>query len=77
MDLHITTIRKNNFEEVRVALSKFKDHQLLDLRVYTDKQGETEKVPTKKGISVNVTMIPDLLKALTEAHTQAKEHGLL
>ena len=77
MEKLLSTLPKNNFEEVRAALTEYKGTQLFDLRVYTNKQGEPEKVPTKKGISVNVKMLPDLAKVISAACLEAREAGLI
>lgn len=74
----IATLVKNSRERVRVALDEFQGHQLLDIRVVTQLTEATETwVPTKKGISINVTMLAALREALAEAETKARELGLL
>ena len=77
MEKLISTIEKNSREEIRVELSEFKGHDLLAVRVYTDIDGAEERKPTKKGITINVKLLPDLLKAVTEAERQARQGGLL
>ena len=55
MNKLVSTFPKNKFEEVRVQVKEFKGYDLVDLRVYTSlKEGE-EKIPTGKGLSVNVS----------------------
>ena len=45
-------IRKNKSEVIRIQLKEYKEHKLIDLRVwYEDEEGEYK--PTKKGISFN------------------------
>lgn len=64
--------QKNANEVLRFSLSKFKSHQLADIRVYyQDDQGEWR--PTKKGISLSV----DLVEELTEGVRRLQEaiHG--
>ena len=68
---------KNKFEEVRVSITEFKGHDLLDLRVYTaSKEGE-EKIPTGKGLAINVSHFQDLKKALLDAEQILRENNLL
>lgn len=66
----IATIGKNAQEEIRVQLTEFKGHDLLDVRVWT-KPGSSEETaegkPTKKGLTVKPDIIPELIEALTEA----------
>lgn len=77
MDKLIAIFPKNKFEEVRVQIKEFKGYDLLDLRVYTaPKEGE-EKVPTGKGLSINVSHFEELKKALLEAEQVLRENHLL
>jgi hypothetical protein len=40
-------------------------------------QGSEEMVPTAKGVSINISLLPDLKKAITEAEKVLKESGML
>ena len=71
----IATIPKNARESVKIELTEFKGHDLVDLRVYADNGAKL--VPTRKGITVGVNMLPSLVAALTEAEREAREAGLL
>lgn len=50
---------KNATEEVRVSLTEYKGHRLVDLRVYYVSP-DGEPVPTKKGLTMSVELYPDL-----------------
>ena len=53
MDELVAQFEKNATEVVRVSLTEFRGHKLIDLRVYyTDDKGEYR--PTRKGISLAV-----------------------
>lgn len=71
----IASIRKNARESVRVEITEFKGHNLVDLRVYAD--GDDGQVPTKKGITVRVGLLPDLIEGLKKAETAPRSQGLL
>ena len=71
----VETIKKNTKEEIRVELTEFKGHDLLGLRVYADT--DNGPIATRKGITVNVRLIPDLLAALHKAEGAAVRAGLL
>lgn len=75
--LTVATIGKNASEEVRVVLDTFKSHNLVDLRVFAAFSAAAVKMPTKKGLSCRVEMIPDLIAALQEAQEQARALGWL
>lgn len=77
MDKLIATIEKNSNEEIQVGISEFKGHDLINIRVYTEIEGSKDKVPTKKGITCNVKLIPGLLSALKEAEQVVIKEGLI
>lgn len=76
MNQTITTIEKNSIDEIRVGLSDFKGHDLIGVRVFAETD-KGEKVPTKKGLTCNVRLIADLIKALQEAEKEVQAEGLL
>ena len=77
MNQLIASFQKNKFEEVRVQIKEFKGYDLVDIRVYTAiKEGE-EKIPTGKGISLNVSHFGDLKKALLATETVLRENKLV
>ncbi len=58
-------IRKNKSEVIRIQLKEYKEHKLIDLRVwYEDEEGEYK--PTKKGISFNRNLAVNMANAITE-----------
>lgn len=77
MDKLIAIFPKNKFEEVRVQIKEFKGYDLLDLRVYTAPKEGDEKVPTGKGLSLNVSHFEELKKAILEAEQVLRENNLL
>jgi Transcriptional Coactivator p15 (PC4) len=63
-------------ESVRIQLREFEGLALVDLRRhYTNADGKM--APTKKGISIAVTRLPDLNRAVAKALQKARELGLL
>ena len=73
-----SVIRKNALEEIRVELSEFNGHDLLNLRIWADpRNGGTERIPTKAGIACNVRLLPELIEALQKAEGAARKAGLL
>ena len=56
-------IRKNKSEVIRIQLKEYKEHKLIDLRVwYEDENGEYK--PTKKGISFNRNLSVNVSNAI-------------
>jgi hypothetical protein len=65
-------------EEVRVALSEFNGHDLVNIRVWAEpRDGGPDKIPTKAGLALRVEKLPELIEALEEAERQAREAGLI
>lgn len=77
MNKLIATFPKNKFEEVRVQIKEFKGYDLVDIRVYTALKDSEEKIPTGKGLSLNVSHFYDLKRAILELETALKENKLI
>jgi hypothetical protein len=75
--IEIGIVEKNSREHVVVSLSEFRGHQLVDVRVHASVNGVEERHPTKKGISINVERLPELIAVLQGAERKAIELGLL
>ena len=76
--VHIATIRKNGSgDEVRVTLDNFKGHDTLDLRVFSAFTAANVPMPTKKGLTVAVRLLPELELALRQAEGKARELRML
>lgn len=71
----VATIGKNQREEVRIVLDTFKGHQLVDIRVFAAFSAASVPMPTKKGLSLNVASIPELIEALKQARDEAVALG--
>lgn len=77
MDRTIATFQKNKFQEVRIGIREFKGNDLVDIRTWTMTQGSNEMVPTAKGVTINVNLLPDLKKALDDVEKVLKENMML
>lgn len=77
LPISIAQIPKNSAEETRVTLEEFKGLPLCDIRVFGQFSAAQTFMPTKKGVSVNVAMLPTLIAALREAEVKAREAGLI
>lgn len=72
----IAKIEKNNTEEVRVQLRKWKDRWNIDVRVYYPEKNGT-MAPAKAGIALSVDKLPELEEAITAAAERAREQGMV
>ena len=77
MDKTITTFKKNKFQEIRVGVREFKGNDLVDIRVWTMTQGSDSMVPTAKGVSFNVNLLPELKRSISEVETVLQENRMV
>jgi len=77
MDQTVSVFPKNKFQEVRVGIREFKGNDLVDVRIWTIAQAVDQMVPTAKGVTINVHLLPNLIKALQDAEGVLKENKLL
>jgi len=76
MNKAIAKINKNALELVVIRLSEFKGCDLIDIRIWMkpeDPREEGELKPTKKGISLGIDAIPELIQALQKAQEALDE----
>lgn len=59
-------------QPVWIKLTELGDRPLFDIRKYFTKDGE--ELPTKKGISLNVSQLTGLLKAVSENESLIQKH---
>ncbi len=77
MDKTVAVFKKNKFQEIRVGIREFKGNDLVDIRTWTMTQGTDEMVPTAKGVSINISLLGELKKALDEVEAILKEKGMI
>jgi hypothetical protein len=75
-DINVTEFTKNSRETVRVGLSEFKGHKLLQIRAWVSRDDGTA-IPTRAGIALRVELIADLRAALDQVERKARELGWL
>ena len=78
-DIRVATIAKNQIEELRITLTNFKGHDLVDIRIFAEPyadDGEGKRA-TKKGVCLSLEKLPELIEALQKAEEEARAHGLL
>src|SRR5262249_4025414 len=73
----VAVIPKNKADDVIISLCRYNGHDLIDVRVYSAFNGVAEKRPTRKGVCVNVALLPALIAALNAAAAEAHRLGLL
>lgn len=72
-DQIIKDLRKSSTERIRIALRSYKESQFLDIRNWYDTSGkEKHFLPSKKGISIQLNLLPELKEAIEKAIEQAE-----
>jgi len=77
MSRTIHQFAKNAAEEVRVSLTEFKGHKLIDLRIYYEPDDGGDRRPTKKGITIDVSLYPELKRALLKVERELLKDKLV
>lgn len=74
----VASLDKNRREKVRVALDEYQGTKLIDLRITVElTESSGIQTPTRKGVALNVGLLPELRAALAEAEAQALALGWL
>jgi hypothetical protein len=60
----IARIPKTDTAEVRVSRKMWKMRPCIDVRLYYLPGGQTEFVPTRKGVTFDASKLPELMAAL-------------
>ena len=58
------TIRKTDTAEVRVSRNYWKGRSVIDIRIWYLPSGGTEFVPSRKGLTIDDSKLPELIDAL-------------
>ena len=77
MNETVATFNKNKFEEIRIGVKEYKGFDLIDLRVWVDSKDAGGKVPTAKGLSLNVELFNEFKKAILALEVTLKKNNLL
>jgi hypothetical protein len=72
----IAEFPKNRTETVVVALTEFNGLDLIDVRIHGAYDGGEHRA-TRKGVSLRVGLLDDLIAALSRARDEAERRGLI
>ena len=75
-DKTIAVIEKSRTRDIRVSLATFRGTTNVDIRIFAVANA-TERVPTKKGLTVPPCRLGELINALQEAEREARKAGLI
>jgi hypothetical protein len=67
---------RNHAEHMRVDLSEYKGHPLINVRIWQTGSDGIDR-PTTKGVALGIRKLPELARAIAKAESRAREIGLL
>lgn len=76
MEKEVSSFLKNKFQDVRISIREFKGNNLLDIRIWTASQSEGKMIPTAKGISIRLDLLPKLKESLSAVEKFLKENKI-
>ncbi|MFH1622174.1 MAG: transcriptional coactivator p15/PC4 family protein [Candidatus Omnitrophota bacterium] len=77
MNKTVKIFEKNKFQEIRVGVTEYQGNDLIDIRTWTLPKGAEEKVPTSKGISINVKLYYELKEAVLALEEELKQNSFI
>ncbi len=58
-------------------MTEYKGHKLIDLRIYYEPEDGEDLRPTKKGITIDVGLYPELKKAMLKIEKELLKQNLV
>ncbi len=77
MEKDVAVFAKNKYQDVKVRISEYQGNNVIDIRIWTQPPQGEEKVPTGKGININVRLFPQLKEAIEKLEKELKENNLI
>jgi hypothetical protein len=77
MEKDVFVFEKNKYQDVKIRISEYQGNDVIDVRIWTQPPQGVEKVPTGKGVNINVKLFPKLKEAVLKLEEELKSNGLL
>lgn len=77
MEKDVAVFAKNKYQDVKIRLSEYQGNDVIDIRIWTQPPQGDEKVPTGKGININVRLFAKLKESIERLEKELKEANLL
>jgi len=77
MEKDVATFAKNKYQDVKIRISEYQGNDVIDVRIWTQPPQGDEKVPTGKGININVKLFPKFKEAVEKLEKDLKENNML
>ncbi len=76
-DIAIGIVEKNKTSELRGRFAEYHGPQYFNLRTYVTAGASGDRVPTRKGVTLPLDMLPRLLELIENAVTEARELNMI
>lgn len=77
MEKDVAVFSKNKYQDVKVRISEYQGNDVIDIRIWTQPPQGDEKVPTGKGVNINVRLFLKLKEAIDQLEKDLKESNLI
>ncbi len=77
MEKDVASFEKNKYQDIKVRISEFQGNDVIDIRIWTQPPQGEEKVPTGKGININVKLFPKLKEAIEKLEKELKDSSMI
>ncbi len=77
MEKDIAVFEKNKYQDVKIRVSEYQGNDVIDIRIWTQPPQGDEKVPTGKGININVKLFPALKEAVEKLGKELKDNNMI
>lgn len=77
MEKDIAVFEKNKYQDVKIRVSEYQGNDVIDIRIWTQPPQGDEKVPTGKGININVKLFPKLKESIAQLEKELIENNML
>ncbi len=77
MEKDVFVFEKNKYQDVKVRISEYQGNDVIDMRIWTQPPQGEEKVPTGKGININVRLFPKLKEAVEKLEKELKDSNMI
>ena len=77
MEKDVAMFEKNKYQDVKVRISEYQGNDVIDIRIWTQPPQGGDKVPTGKGVNINVKLFPKLKEAVEKLEKDLIENNLI
>ena len=77
MEKDVAIFQKNKYQDIKIRLSEYQGNDVIDIRIWTQPPQGEQKVPTGKGININVKLFSKLKEAIDTLEKELQDGNLI